>query len=52
MKQNVEEYKGDSKGSENVNENLDSGCESDVSSRVTKKKFPMFKLQKDMVDFK
>lgn len=41
-----------SKGSENESEKLENGCESDASSGETKKKYLMFKLQKDTTNFK
>lgn len=38
--------------SENENEELESGCESDEDSETTNKKYPIFKLQKNMVNYK
>ena len=40
------------KGSANESEKLENGCESDESSGTTKKKYHMFKLKKDMPNYK
>lgn len=39
-------------GSKNENEELESECESDENNGTTKKKCQIFKLQKDMANYK
>ncbi|XP_058782986.1 uncharacterized protein LOC131657629 [Vicia villosa] len=51
-KEKWEENKEDLKGSDNESEDLESECDSDDSSRVRRKKFPIFKEQKDMSNYK
>lgn len=51
-KQKWEENNGEYNGSENESEELESGCESDGSSGATKKRYPMFKLRKDVSNYK
>lgn len=48
MGKNKEEFKG----GDNESEDLENGCESDDSNGVMRKKYPMFKLQKDMFNYK
>lgn len=40
------------KESDNESEDLENGCESEDNSGVRRKKYPMFKLQKDMSNYK
>lgn len=47
-KEHIEEVNG----SENEYEELESGCESDEDSGTTKKKYPIFKLQKNLANYK
>ncbi|XP_058742412.1 uncharacterized protein LOC131614892 [Vicia villosa] len=47
-----DENKEDSKGSDNDIEDLGSDCDSDDSSRARRKKYPIFKLLKDMSNYK
>ncbi|XP_058755786.1 uncharacterized protein LOC131629000 [Vicia villosa] len=51
-KQMSDENKEDSKGSDNDSEDLGSDCDSDDSSRARRKKCPIFKLLKDMSNYR
>ena len=51
-KEKCEANKEDNKGSDNESDDLGSDCDNDDSSRVRRKKYPVFKLQKDMGNYK
>lgn len=52
QKEKWEEDKEEFKGNDNESEELENRCESDDNNGATKKKYPMFKLLRDLSDYK